>query len=121
MSVTSAFKNLGHAIAAGSKDFVKFTQELPGLLQKAQVDETAINLVVTAINPQAGQLVDLAWHVLGDVAVAVEKAGAATAATQQTGQLNVPLDLETIAAVKQASDFIKSVLAKKGTPAPAIN
>jgi hypothetical protein len=89
-------------------------------MAKAQVDETAVALVATAINPQAGQIIDLSWHVLGDVAAAIEKGGAAAQTTQQTGSLNVELSLETIAAVKLAADFIKATLGAKGLSAPAV-
>jgi hypothetical protein len=61
-----SFKNLGHAIASGAKNFEKYAQEALGFLHVIQGAQPAVELVVKAVAPQAAKFGDLAFHILGD-------------------------------------------------------
>jgi hypothetical protein len=117
-----SFKNLGHAIASGAKNFEKYAQEALGFLHVIQGAQPAVELVVKAVAPQAAKFGDLAFHILGDVVHAVEKveaAGSSAVAAAQSSGLNLQLDQATVAAVKEAAEAIKAVLQARGAAIPA--
>lgn len=111
------FKNLGHAIASGAKHFEDYAKNAVAFLAKVKGAEPAVELILKAVAPQATEYADLAFHALGDIVAAIEKAEAAgvqvgSAAT--ANGLNVQMDLDTINAIKAAGAAIKSVVSSIG-------
>jgi hypothetical protein len=112
-----SFKNLGHAIASGAKHFEDYAKNAIAFLEKVQGAEPAVALVLQAVAPKASEYSDLAFHILGDVVTAIEKAevaGVQLDSAAAANGLNVQMDLATIGAIKDAGATIKSVISSIG-------
>jgi hypothetical protein len=117
-----SFKNFGHAIASGAKHFEEYAKDAVSFLAKVQGAKPAVELVASAVSPKAADYADLAFRVLGDYAAAVEKvssAGTDLNTAVSSGGLNVPADIATVQAVKEAIEVIKSLIAARGAVVPS--
>lgn len=118
----SDFKNFGHAIAAGAKYFeTKLVPEAVKVASKAAELQPEADLLLSAIaGPVAVKLNDTAMYVFGQVATALEPLGADQLAAVNANGLNLTLDTQVVADVKQFTALIKQLLASRGTPAPPV-
>lgn len=119
MALATTFRNFGHAIASGAKYFVDVLKDIVSVSQKAAAVAPQVEMIVGAIAGQkAKDISDIAFHVLGDVASALEKVGSNADSALLAKGINVTLDVATINAVKDAVGLIKTLLQGKGTPPP---
>jgi ABC-type transporter Mla subunit MlaD len=112
MSFTSVFNNFGHAIASTVKAFVGFANDAQKVLANVEADAVSVASMLNLINPKAGKYADTAYHILGDVATAIEKAGIAASAEG----LNVPMDLATFEAIKAIIVDVKAMIGAAKMP-----
>lgn len=114
--MANVFKNFGHFIASGAKDFVKFAQEAAKVLKIIEAQEPVIDSVLNVINPAAGAIADIGFHLIGDVAAALEAAGNAVG----SNGLDITLDKETVLAVQQILNTVKNLQKAKGITPPGV-
>lgn len=125
MGFSTVFKNFGHAIATAAKYTGKGVAELLKIANGAQKVEPAIELLVGALaGPVAARYSDLAFHLLGDVANAVERLGPDFDLVGTSNGLNVTLDVQTLNDIRAAIPQLKAIIQALGgnipltTPAP---
>lgn len=121
MGLVSVFKSFAHAIAAGSKYFAtKLVPEAVKVASKAQELQPEADILLTLLaGPHAAAINDLACNVLGEVANVLVPLSQDQAAAVQSSGINLKLDAQVVADVKQFSALIQQILAARGTPAPA--
>jgi hypothetical protein len=116
-NVSALINSVEHALAAAASDTVKVakfveTCVLP-LLRKAQTNESTIKSITSLINPQAANIEQAGFAVLGMVINALDAAGAAAAANG----LNVTLDAQLVADIKAIAAEVKGALPAVAAPA----
>lgn len=120
MAFGTVFKNFGHAIATGAKYIAIGVTDIVKIANKAQAIAPEVELLVGALaGPVGTKATDLAFHLLGDVANALETVGGDAAAVAATNGLNVKLDLQTINDLKALIPALKGILAAVGAQVPA--
>jgi hypothetical protein len=87
-SFPSAYRNLGHFIAAAAKAFVAFGKVAGQLLAKAEAEKPIIEAVTRVNSPQAAEIEDTAFFALGVLGQALDGLEAAVAGKD----INVQLD-----------------------------
>lgn len=120
MGFSLNFKNLGHYFATGFKYIAIGVKDVVMVANKAQAVAPEVDLLVGALaGPVGAKVSDIAFHVLGDVAAALQNVGTdATAQTAAQG-LNLQLDVQTVNDVKAAAAQIEAIIKAIGGQKPA--
>lgn len=116
----AGFKNLGHAIAVGAKYLESVVVETVKVAQKVESLEPVAEAVIReVVGERAGNVTNIAFHVLGDFAEALTTVNDDALQLIAERGIVIKTDLQTAKDAKAAIDYIKKVLAAHGTPAPA--
>ena len=119
-TLKGGFKNVGHYIATGAKYVAIGLEDVIKVANKAQkVEPEVLALVGALAGPQASGIADIAFHVLGDVAAAIQKLPADVTAVGGAQGVNLSLDTQLVNDIKQAVKVIEAVLAATGAKKPA--
>lgn len=104
------FNSIEHAIAAVAADVVKAAKAVAAFLPKIQAAEGTVEAVTAVVYPQAVPIERASFAALGLIAKAVAAAEPAAAANG----LNVQLDAQFVADVRELLPTLKQELAKIG-------
>jgi hypothetical protein len=121
MGFTLEFRSFGHAIAKVAKYVAVGVGDVVKVASKSQAIAPEVEVLVGALaGPAAAQFTDLAFHALGDIAMAIERVGK-DATTEQTAQgLNVMLDIQTVNDIKAAIPQLKRIITALGGEVPKL-
>ncbi len=104
MNIGSAFRNIGHFIAASAKKYVNFVHnDLDPALAKIQASKETIEAVTRIVSPQAALIEDAAFFALGAIGQALD----AVAGAVDAKGLSVELDQAAIDKLKSAISIVK--------------
>lgn len=121
-TLSSGFKNFGHAIATGAKYLAIGVKDVVLAANKAQSVQPEVDLLVGALaGPLGVKISDTAFHLLGDVATAlsVSTVGTDAAAVSTSTGVNLTLDATLAADIKALIPVITAILKSVGATVPA--
>lgn len=108
------FSSLGHVFATVFHDISKGAKAVGTALAKAQTEEAIVEDLTSIVYPPAVLAERAAFAILGKAAAVVHDAGPAADASG----LNVQLDAQTVADLKDLIATVKGDLAALGVTAP---
>lgn len=119
-SLKNGFKNFGHAIAVAAKGVSVGIKDVALVANKAQVLEPEVDLLVAALaGPLGVKVSDTAFHLLGDVAEALTKTGAAATDVAGSTGLNLTLDAALVETIKELIPVLEGIAKTGGATVPA--
>ena len=110
-----SFQNVGHFFASVAHDFVKGAALIGVLGDKAKIIEPELEALTGIVLPAAAPLVRGAFAVFGIAAHAVSASGAAA----HEGGMNVQLDADVVASIRQLIPMLEAYAKKNGIQKPA--
>lgn len=108
------FSSLGHVFATVFHDISKGAKAVGNVLAKVEAAEPVIESLTSVVYPPAVLIERAAFSILGRAAAVVHDAGPAADASG----LNVQLDAQTVADLKDLIATVKGDLAALGVTAP---
>jgi hypothetical protein len=112
MAVKLEFKNVGHFFASGFKNLAGGLKDFILFANKSQVVAPEVEALVGALaGPLGGDIADLSFAVLGEVAAVLQKPGSTNAVT-------VTLEQDTVDRIKKAAAVVESIIAAIGGKKP---
>lgn len=121
MGFSTVFKNFGHAIATGAKYVATGIKDVILVANKAQAVAPEVELLAGALaGPIGSKAADLAFHVLGDVATALEKTGDDATQISTGSGLNIQLDTAIVNDIKALIPVLKGIITSVGGEIPAL-
>ena len=105
-----SFSSIGHAFASVAKEIVHVSKVVEAGLAKVQKSEAFVEAITAVIDPAAVPLERAAYAILGKALQVVHDNGDAAAANG----VNIQLDSQEIADLKELIAMLKTTLATKG-------
>lgn len=122
MSFSTVFKNFGHAIATAGKYIAIGVKDVVLVANKSQAVAPEVELLVGALaGPIGVKASDIAFHLLGDVANALDAGHVATDATAVAGStgLSLQLDTQLVLDIKALIPVLAGIVKATGGTVPA--
>jgi len=121
MGFTTVFKNFGHAIASTAKYIAIGVKDVVLVANKSQAVAPQVDLLVGALaGPLGVKAADLAFHVLGDVATALEKTGSDANTVAASNGLNIKLDASVINDIRTLVPVLEKIIRSVGGQVPSV-
>lgn len=118
-ALKSGFKNFGHAMAVAAKGISVGVTDVVKVAAKAQVVAPEVELLAAALaGPVGAKVADIGFHLLGDVANAIQKTGADAKAVSDTGAVNLVVDAQLVNDLKALLPTLIAIAKSGGQTVP---
>lgn len=119
MGFSTVFKNFGHAIATGAKYVAIGIKDVIMVANKSQAIAPEVEALAGALaGPLGVKVSDMAFHVLGDVAAALQKLGDDTTTLSTSTNLNLVLDTAIVNDIKLLIPTLTAIIKSVGGVVP---
>lgn len=121
MGFSTIFKNFGHAIATAGKYIATGVKDVILVANKSQAVAPEVELLVGALaGPVGSKAADIAFHLLGDVANALDAGHVSTDANAVAGStgLNLQLDTQLVLDIKALIPVLAGIIKATGGSVP---